>query len=226
MPAFELAVQQGAQMIEFDVRPTSDGQIIVFHDDTTERWNGRPQRVDQLLLNAVRRLNIGGAQVPTFDELCAWACSTDLLLNVELKVPYIEEAVAETIRCHQLQERVIVSSFSPLALHRMRRIVPELARGVLTSVRRTSAALATRPLLLAQLRRQAAQAWHPDWRLPQLTRMIERVRRAGFAVNVWTVDDPLVMRRLLELGVDGIMTNRPARLREVQQQWATERNRQ
>lgn len=221
LPAFELAYQQGAQMIEFDVRPTADGQIVVFHDDTTARWDGRDQPIAALTLDEVRRLDIGGAQVPTLDEVCAWAAQSDIALNVELKVAGVEAAVAAIIARHGLDERVIVSSFDFSALQTMRAVAPELKLGALMGSNTLAPNVRLREAWpLPVLRKLSARAWHPSWQLPLLDQLVPRVRRAGYAVYVWTVDDPAVMRRLLKLSVDGIMTNRPALLGQVLHEWS------
>lgn len=222
LPAFVLAHQQGAQMIEFDVRPTRDGQIVVFHDDTTERWNGRPDAIASMSLHEARQVDLCGATMPTLDEVCAWAATTGLMLNIEIKVTGIEAAVAQIVQTHGVGERVVVSAFDFSVLETMRTVVPELALGVLMA----SDALGTDapfgedwPLPL--LEQYGARAWHPSHRLPHLDQLIPRVRQAGFAVNVWTVDDPAVMQRFLDLHVDGIMTNRPALLQRVMDSWNT-----
>jgi glycerophosphoryl diester phosphodiesterase len=225
IPAFELALQQGAHMLEFDIRPTADGQIVVFHDDTTARWNGEPSRIDALTLPQVQALDIGGARVPTLAEVLDWARTTDLRLNVEIKVPGIERAVARLIHDHDLVERVIVSSFYPSCLQTMRYIAPEMPLGVLMGINTVAPRVRVREALpLRALRQVHARAWHPAWQLPMLHRIIRRVRAAGYAVNVWTVDDPAIMRRLLALDVEGIITNRPALLRDVIRAWRAEQS--
>lgn len=220
LPAFVLAHQQGAQMIEFDVRPTSDGQIVVFHDDTTARWDGQIRLIAALTLAEVRQLDIGGAQVPTLDEVCAWASGNGVGLNVELKVAGIEAEVAQVVAQHGVGEQVIVSSFDFAALETMRTVAPELKLGVLMGSDTLAPHVRLREAWpLPVLRRLSARAWHPAWQLPLLDQLVPQVRRAGYAVYVWTVDDPVVMRRLLRLQVDGIMTNQPALLRQVMQDW-------
>lgn len=220
LPAFALALQQGAQMIEFDVRPTSDGQVVVFHDDTTARWDGQDRAIAALTLREVRQLDIGGAQVPTLDEVCAWAADTGIGLNVELKVAGIEAEVARIVGRHGVGQQVIVSSFDLVALETMRAVAPELKLGALMGSDTLAPAVRLREAWpLPVLRRLHARAWHPAWQLQLLDRLVPQVRQAGYAVYVWTVDDPAVMRRLLRLQVDGIMTNRPALLRQVIEDW-------
>jgi glycerophosphoryl diester phosphodiesterase len=222
MPAFELAVEQGAQMLEFDVRSTRDGAVVVFHDDTTERWNGVPQPVNQLTLNEIQQIDLGGAHAPTLNELCRWAVTTELALNVEIKVAGIEAQVAQILRQHGLAERVVVSSFSSEVVRRMREVAPDIARGVLMGSQTIAPQVRMREAWpIPTLRQHAAHAWHPAWQLPMLHRLVPHVQRAGFAVYVWTVDDPITMRQLLALGVDGIITNKPALLREIISTWQT-----
>lgn len=216
LPAFQLAQQQGAHMLEFDVRPTADGHIVVFHDETTLRFNGMAQPIGSLPLAEVQQLDVRGAQVPTLVELCAWACNTTLALNIEIKLPGIEAIVAEIVRAYGLDERVIVSSFFPQVLRTMRIVAPHIRRGALMGTQTLAPLVRVREAWpLPELRRLAAHAWHPSAQLPLLERLVPRVRRAGYAVHVWTVDDPAVMQRLAQLEVDGIMTNKPALLRDT-----------
>ena len=218
MAAFELAHAQGADMIELDVMPAADGTLVVFHDDTTRRWNGRPDLVSSLTWDDLRGLSIRGEPVPAFEEVCRWAVQVRMPLNVELKVsvPGIEARVVELIRRFDLSERVIVSCFSAEPLLAMRALAPELPRGLLMDARPPRAEAPLREAVSTWwLRHVGAQAWHPAAKFPRLGRLVPAVRRHRYQVNVWTVDDPAAMRELIALGVDGIITNYPARLRDI-----------
>lgn len=222
MAAFRLAHAQGAQMLEFDVRATADGTIVIFHDDTTERWNGRADPSGSLTFEQFLALDIGGAQVPTLDELLEWAQTTALALNIEIKQPGIEAAVAQAVHRYGLLDRVIISSFYPEVLEVLRDTAPEIPRGVLMEAeRQPPAGQDQADWLVSELARLGATAWHPARQLP-LAELVPRVRAAGYRVNVWTVDEPAVMRQLLALAVDGIITNVPARLGEVMRAWAAD----
>jgi glycerophosphoryl diester phosphodiesterase len=216
MAAFVLAQRQGADMIELDVLPTCDGRLVVFHDQTTERWDGKPRTVSACSLAELQQLDIHGERVPVLDEVLAFAAETGIALNLELKAPGMARRCAELLREFKLGECVIVSSFYPAALHELRVVAPELRRAYLMGIR------SYRPNIRARefwpffaLRAVASSAWHPSHELPGLAQTLPLVRRAGYQVNVWTVDDPARMQTLAALGASGIITNRPALARQV-----------
>lgn len=214
--AFDLARREDADMIELDVWATTDGTLVVFHDRTTERWNGRPDVISGTDWHQLRGVRIDGEPIPTFEEVCAWARDTRMPLNVELKATGFEPAVVAMLQQYDLVEQVIVSSFYPPALHTMRAIAPAIKRGVLMgrqSFRHRIALRQTWPLHV--LRQQAASAWHPGGNVPALERLVPMVQRRGYAVNVWTINETEHLQRCIALGVDGIITNYPARLRAL-----------
>ena len=216
MPAFELALRQGADMLELDVQRSADGVLVVFHDDTTERWDGRKRLASACTLAELRTLDIGGARVATLAEVCAFARERTMPLNVELKALGIGAEVARMLHAERVEELVLISSFEAGALREVAMASPHLPRAYLMGhdTYRPDVRLREAWPLLA-LRRLGALAWHPSAELPLLARLIPRVRRAGYQINVWTVDDVVEMRRLIALGVDGIITNMPDVLRGV-----------
>ena len=218
MPAFELAIRQQADMIELDVRPSADGALVLFHDETTARWDGRQRRVVDCSLAELRALDIRGARVTTLAEVCALARERGVRLNVEIKVPGIGARVARLLRQERVEDLVLISSFLPIALAEIAAAAPHLPRGYLMGVRTYRPTVRFRESWpFGALRRAGVAAWHPAYQIPLLSRLIPRVRRAGYRVHVWTVDDVAVMRRLLAVGVDGIITNTPDVLRRLLQ---------
>jgi glycerophosphoryl diester phosphodiesterase len=214
LPACALAVEQGADMIELDVRPCADGTPIVFHDATTARWERRPRPVAACSLAEMQALDIGGARVPTFAEVCAFARQQPIALNVEIKDAACIEPVVALLRAHGLSDRVLLSAFARAALHRLRAAAPEMRRAYLMGQRSLRPDIRLREgWPFGALRAVAASAWHPAETLPLLRWLLPLVRRAGYAVNVWTVDEPARMRELAAWGASGIITNDPARAR-------------
>lgn len=210
MAAFALAHSQGADMIELDVQPTADGRLAVFHDDTTERWDGRPRPVAECTLAELERLDIGGERVPALEEALAFAAETGIALNVELKATGMAARCAALLREFGVREQVVVSSFAVAALNELRAVAPEVRLGYLMGTDTRRPDVRARELWpFFALRAVGAAAWHPYHDLPLLDQVIPVARRAGYQVNVWTVDDPARMRALAAAGASGIITNVP-----------------
>jgi glycerophosphoryl diester phosphodiesterase len=212
MAAFELAARQGADMCELDVQPTADGQLAVFHDDTTARWDGQDRRAASCTLAELQALDIGGERVATLAEVCHFARERGMRLNVELKGAGFGAQVARLLRDTRAAELTLISSFWPDALTEIAAADPSLPRAYLMysgSPRQGDS------WPISALQSVDAQAWHPGADIPGLEQLLPLVRRDGYQVNVWTVNDPVLMRRLVDLGADGIITDKPDVLRQV-----------
>lgn len=214
--AFELALRQGADMLELDVQRSADGVLVVFHDETTERWDGRRRRAVDCTLDELQALDIGGARVPTLAEVCTLARERGARLNVELKGLGIGADVARVLRDERIEDQVLISSFAPEALADIAAASPLLPRAYLMGTHTLRPDIRFRENWpFGALRRNRAVAWHPAYQIPLLARIIPRVRRAGYAVHVWTVNDTAVMRRMIAAGADGIITDTPDVLRGI-----------
>jgi len=212
LAAYELAIEQAADMIEVDLHRTRDGAVVVAHDAELERIGGRGEIGDATLAE-VRALDAGaGQRVPTLDELLD-GFGARIALNLELKqgsrgayagLPAV--AVAE-VRARGLEERTLYSSFYDSVLHDLRRVDPEARIALLISRRAPQG-------WVERARALGAEAVNPE--LPLVDReFIERAHGEGLAVYVFTVDPVEEMQRLLELGVDGLFTNVPDRMRRL-----------
>lgn len=215
LASFQKAREMGAEGVELDVTLCADGEVVVIHDDDVDRTTDGHGPVEALTLAQVKALDAGskfgpafaGERVPTFREVAEWA-GDDMLLNVELKGLNLrgnglEEKVVAIIREFGLQGRVILSSFNPFALMRAKRIAPDLPTGLLYA--------GDLPIFLRR-------AWlrplvRPDALHPRYTMVTDAylgwARHKSHRVNVWTVDQPLDLERLIEQKVDVIITNRP-----------------
>jgi glycerophosphoryl diester phosphodiesterase len=210
LAAFELAVEQRADMIEIDVQRSVDGELVVFHDDTTERWNGVATPVSSCSLAELRQLNIGGERVPTLAETVAFARKTGIALNVELKQADIGAQCIAILQDGDLLASTVISSFYEEALIELKRFAPRVQRGYLMGIRTWRPDIRVRETWpFFALRRVDATAWHPAWQLPNLELLAPLARRAGYAVNIWTVDDIALMQQLAVRCATGIITNRP-----------------
>ncbi len=208
LAAFALALEQNADGIEFDVQLCADGVPVIMHDDTVDRTCNGTGRVADLTLAELRMLTIENEHVvPTLDEAFEML-GRRALYNVELKALGVSDgglaaAVANCIEGHGLGDRVIVSSFSPFVVREARR---NLTRSI------PVAHLREHRLMRLAHKVVRAEADHPSHQLVDESLMVW-ARRRGLRVNVWTVDDPAEARRLISLGVNGIITNRPGALR-------------
>ena len=208
LAAFTLALAQGADGVELDVQLCADGVPIIIHDTTVDRTCDGTGRVADLSLAELRLLTIDNVHpIPTLDDLFA-TFGRRTLYNVELKAlgrggDALAAAVARAIAAHGVAEQVLISSFSPFTLRAARRHLPP---GVpLALLRERRATRAAHALL-------RAAADHPHHPLIDES-LMAWARWRGLRVNAWTVDDPAEARRLLQLGVHGIITNRPGEIR-------------
>jgi glycerophosphoryl diester phosphodiesterase len=215
MPAFERAVGLGYSHVETDVRATSDGVAVLFHDDTLMRMAGRPERVEDLSwaeLSSVR-LKAGG-RVPRLDALLE--AYSSLHVNLDTKSDAAVEPMARAIRASGALARVCVGSFSAPRTARLR---AALGEGLAWSPARAGVVrilLGGFGLPVGRPRFHALQVPQRHRGIPIVTRSFVRAAQArGLHVHVWTVDQADGIERLLDLGVDGIMTDRPSLLREV-----------
>jgi glycerophosphoryl diester phosphodiesterase len=211
-PAFELAVAQGADMIETDLHRTADGAVVVTHDEDLAGLGGSGE-IAEASLAEVRALDAGGGErVPTLDELLD-RFGARVAWNLELKrgtrgeYAGLEEAALAAVRARGLEPRTLFSSFYDPVLARLRALAPRARIGLLVS-RRLPARAVERALALG------AEALHPEAAVVDAA-LVDAAHAAGLAVHVFTVDDAAEMRRLLGLGVDGLFTNFPDRMRRV-----------
>jgi glycerophosphoryl diester phosphodiesterase len=212
LAAYELACAQGADMIEIDLHRTRDGAVVVTHDEDLSGLGGRGEIADATLAE-VRALDAGaGQRVPTLDEVLD-RFGERIAFNLELKrgsrgeYPGLEGQAVEALERRSLLERTLFSSFHDGVLARLRSLSPRARIGLLLSRRFPDHAV-------ERARALGAEALHPERSLagPEL---VAEARRAGLAVNVYTVDQEEEQRRLLALGIDGIFTNVPDRLRAL-----------
>ncbi len=215
MPAFENAVSLGYRYVETDVHVTRDGVLVAFHDESLDRVTDSKGRIRDLSWAQVSRARVAGVEpIPLLEDLLGtWPT---LRINIDPKHDSAVEPLAEALRRTNSVERVCVGAFSDRRLARLRRLVgPELCTslGPGGTARLRAAGVG---LPFGTVRAACAQVPH---RTKGVTltdqRFVDTAHRRGLQVHVWTIDDPAEMHQLLDLGVDGIMTDRPAILREV-----------
>jgi glycerophosphoryl diester phosphodiesterase len=211
-PAYRRALEQRADMIEIDLHRTRDGAVVVAHDPELSALGGSGEIADATLAE-VRALDAGGGErVPTLDEvLDCFGPRIPFVLEIKRgsrgEYPGLEAEAASAVERRGLLARTLFSSFHDGVLARLRSRWAEARIGCLLSPRRPE-----RPLERA--RAVGAEALHP-WIGLVTADLIRAAHAEGLAVYAFTVDDEEEMRRLLDLGVDGLFTNFPDRLRAV-----------
>jgi glycerophosphoryl diester phosphodiesterase len=227
MAAFRAAVALGYRYLETDVHTTADGALLLFHDDTLDRVTDGNGRIAQLPAAEVAQAKIAGTEpIPRLAELVAEF--PDVRLNLDIKDWNSVDTLAAAIEEYHLHDRVLVASFSD---RRRRAVLRRLSRPAASSAGMVSNALFVLlgPLLPAPLLRRATgralrgvQALQVPVRYGPVqvvtAGFVRRAHRQGLHVHVWTINDCDEMRRLLDLGVDGIVTDRADLLKTVLQE--------
>lgn len=212
--AFEHAVGLGYAYLETDVHATADEVLVAFHDKTLDRVTGVAGRIARLPYREVAAARVGGTDpVPLLaDLLAAWP---DVRFNLDVKDAPAIGPLVSVLRRAAAFDRVCITSFSARRLAATRRALPR------------PVCMATSPIGVAALRGGlptaaiASKLAALSVRCAQIpvslatARFVARAHAAGLQVHVWTVNDAGVMRDLLDLGVDGIMTDETTALREV-----------
>ncbi|MCY9783513.1 glycerophosphodiester phosphodiesterase [Nocardiopsis sp. EMB25] len=216
--AFQHAIDLGYTYLETDVHATGDGVLMAFHDDTLDRTTDMSGAIGDLPYREVARARVAGREpVPVLEDLLgSWP---DARFNIDLKSDAAVLPMREVLRRTNAWDRVCVGSFDQFRLDHARRLFDRpvaTSCGPLDVARLRVASLS--PLLRALASRVPVCAQIPLWHgtFPVLSRdLIRTAHRLGLQVHVWTVNDTDVMDRLLDAGVDGIVTDNTVGLRRI-----------
>lgn len=231
--AFERALDLGVDILEMDLHSSLDGTIVVMHDDTVDRTTDGTGLIQDFTLGELKALDAGyqwtqddgltypyrsqGITVPTFEEILA--AFPDARLNVEIKQsePSIVAPVCALIRDHGMGDRVLVASFDSATIQAFRQACPEIATTAGEDEVRTLYILSF--LYLGGLYPPSFEALQlPEYRgdTHVLTpRLVSAAHNRSLEVHAWTINQVEDMQRMLDLGVDGIITDRPDLLLEL-----------
>ena len=231
MHAFQGAVDLGYRYLETDIRASSDGVLMVFHDATLDRTTDGSGKVIQRTRAELAELDAGyrfengggheyrarGVSIPTLDELLL--AYPEAVFSIDMKENGLEAALAATVARLDVWNRVIISSFSGARVKRFRALVDRpvaTAAGPAEMARFLVNTRAGRPSRLISDSLQVPVKYGGLTVVDQKT--VAAAQAAGRSVIVWTINDGDEMRALLDLGVDGIITDRPDTLRYVMEE--------
>ena len=213
MPAFEKAVEMGADGIELDIHKTKDGQLVVIHDEKIDRTSNGKGYVKDYTLEELRRYNYNSlhpecekADIPTMREVFELIKPTDLCINIELKTGVIfydgiEEDIVKMTKEFGMEDRVIYSSFNHYSIMKIKELAPEARTGFLYM---------DGTLNMPEYGKEhGVEALHPALYNVQYPNFVERCKELGLKINAWTVNSKQYLHMACEMGLDGIITNYP-----------------
>lgn len=229
--AFDHGIACGAEGLEFDVHLSRDGVVVIHHDDTLERTTSGRGRVADHTADELARLDAAhafgdaaggfpyrgrGIGVPRLDDVLRRYPSAPLIIELKVAGEALARRVVETVQSAGAMGRVAIGSFFPDALQAVRRLEPAIATGAAKEETRWALYRSWVGLGIGATPYREFQV--PEWagRTPIVTRrFVTAAHRAGIPVKVWTVNGADDMRRLVSLGVDGLITDRPDVARQV-----------
>jgi len=227
LPAFQKAIDAGADMVEFDVQLTSDGVPVIFHDATLDKHSNGFGLLSDFPIEKVRSLDAGmwfskefaGEKIPLLSEVLELAKGR-ILLNIEIKPESvtentetgIEHRVCEQVHLLGIQEQVLISSFDYRVLKRVKNINPAIKTGLLYNRKKSGG---SSPVELVQS--YGAFSFHCSrWQIRK--KWIMECRNIGVPIYVYTVNGKRSMRSMIKKGADGIFSDKPERLKKVYKQ--------
>jgi glycerophosphoryl diester phosphodiesterase len=232
MPAFQTAADAGAPYFELDVHMTRDGEIVVMHDAELRRTTGRDGTIREMTLAELREadaaynFSVGaggrfpfrgtGIKVPALAELLAAFPHHRFVVEIKQTTPSLVPLLIETIDRGAMRRRVLIASEHQAPMDEIRAVAPGLPTNF-SSLEVGSLMLSMAPGAAAYVPPgDAVQVppEHQSWKLIT-AESVAAAHRRGVEMHAWTINDPAEMRALLELGVDGIISDYPARLIEV-----------
>jgi glycerophosphoryl diester phosphodiesterase len=221
LPAFAAALEQGADVLELDVRMSIDGHVMVSHDDTGERVYGVAQPISGVHFSTIKRWRCKRENGQTYEpatlaEVLEAFPRVPLNVDVKQEYPNMLLSLFDVIMGHAAEDRVLLTSFSSRTLTRIRRLG---YRGPIGMSKRDVALFVLGPRWLGRVAKRGASRLQIPTRYAGLdlsTRVcIEKAHALGLPVDFWVVNDPGEAERLLDLGADGIVTDEPKLLSDV-----------
>ncbi len=216
MPAFARAIELGYQYLETDVHETRDGVLLAFHDDDLLRTCGRPGKISELDYADVKLARVDGREpIPLLQDIFdAWPTAR---INIDCKSDAAMQPLIAALRSPGVLDKVCVGSFSDKRLTELR---TTFGASLCTSLGpKQVALLRVRSWIGMSKPFAGAHAAQIPMKQGPITltsrRLVDDAHEAGLHVHVWTIDEPSEMEHLLELGVDGIMTDKPAVLKDI-----------
>ncbi len=219
LPAFEKAIEMGADGIELDIHKTKDGQLVVIHDEKIDRTSNGTGKVSDYTLEELRKYNYNKlhpeckhADIPTMREVFEIIKPTDLFINIELKTGVvfyedIEKDIIAMTKEFEMEDRVLYSSFNHYSIMKIKELDKDARTGFLYM---------DGTLNMPEYGRDhGVEALHPALYNVQYPNYVEKCHEYGLKINTWTVNSKQYMKMACDMGLDGIITNYPDQALEI-----------
>ncbi len=222
LPAFKKSIKIGVDGFETDIHLTSDGVPVVCHNYTIDETSNGQGEIKSMTLEQLRTYDFGsyfhekfkGTTLPTLEEFLSLCETADIeIMNIEIKPPLdgnmeIVEKTINAVKAHGLFDKLLISSFDPNVLVECKRVDPLCKTGYLYAPNKTHF---YKTMLFGYVnfaKKIKADYLHPHYFA--VTKLyVKRLHQNGIKVNVWTVNKPETVNKLLKMGVDGIITDVP-----------------
>ena len=219
--AIEIAIQSGVDVVEIDVHGTSDGRVVVIHDANLNRTTDGRGFVKGKTLDQVRQADAGhwyssafaGERVPLLEEAIEITRHRALLL-IEIKGDFLTEKILQIVDEMDASDHVFVQSFNPETIRRIRLLNPSIPTALIVGKLPSTPSRVRARKMVRQVLEVGANAL-TLWHATLTPSFFEEMRKRAVAVWVWTVDEEIIMRDMVQMGVQGIITNYPQRLNAV-----------
>lgn len=205
--AFAKAIDMGCDGIELDVRLCTSGEVVVFHDRSTARMTGHRGSIQKMTFSEIKQLILGNIdstieKIPTLDQILELA-RKKVLINIDIKKdPFsknrLEEKIIEILKRHGLKDNIILSSFNPFVLKKIAGLYPGLHSGFIFRNRSS----------MMFLNGQPVQSLHARYRILDKNYIYNLTQRAG-EIYAWTIDEAKGMLEQIQIGIHGIISNKP-----------------
>lgn len=210
MIAFTEAINAGCDGIETDLHMTKDGVLVLCHDETIDRTTDGTGYIREYNFSELQRFNAGGEKIPNLEEFLDFVKDKNLLINLELKNDMIdyegmEEKIIKKVYDYKLEEKVILSSFNHYSMVKVKNIDSKIRTGLLY--------YGTLYKAYEYAEKLKADALHPHFTSIKDKKMVKKIRDMGIMINVYTANEEEDFNKLIDLGVDAIITNYPNKLK-------------
>lgn len=211
--SFSKAIDAGADYVELDVHSSSDGILMVCHDESTKRTGSAEYLISQTPFDQLRTLDMGkGEKMPTLQEVFD-LCKGKIGVQIEIKGAGVADKVVDLIHKNQMRDEIAISSFTHSELQRVKELDDKIICAALLPTAKVAAkGLFSRKTFIDAALAIKADGIHPFYKYVN-SKLIKLAKENNLFVNPWTIDKPSTWGKLIDTGVDGIITNDPASLK-------------